>query len=119
MTVDESSLARPPNVVGTVGFLLVTIGLLGAVAAFLVLSSFLHEMQGPVDPTATVPVEVDDDLWLTVVAGWCAFGIILVGTIASVVGLGRRPRKLAIWGAAIGLTVVSMVLTGFWWSPIG
>ena len=117
--MDGSSVARPRNVVGTVGFLLVTVGLLGTVAASLVLFSFLLKLQDPVDPTATAPMEVDDDWWPSIVAMRCGFAVIVVGTVASLFGLRRKPQKLARWGAVVGLIVVAMVSAmsiWAWWS---
>ena len=118
--MDASCLVRPRNVVGTIGFLLVTAGLLGTVAASLVLFSFLSEMQKLHDPSVPpTSAEIDDDWLPTIVAIRCGFGVIVVGTIASLVGLRWRPRKLAIWGAAIGLMPVSAVLIMLWWSSTG
>ena len=112
--MDESCLVRPRNVVGTAGFLLVTAGLLGFVAGFLVLCSFLFEMQEIIPGAPATPVEWDDDWWTPIVIIWCCFGVMIVGTIASLVGLRWKPRKLASWGAAIGLMVVSAVSIMIW-----
>ena len=112
-------LRRPRNVVGTVGFLLVTTGLLGSVAAFVVLGSYLLEMHEIIPGVPATPVEWDDDWWTPIVILWCCFGVMIVGTIASLVGLRWKPRKLASWGAAIGLMVMLAVSIKIWWPSTG
>ncbi len=108
-------MVRPRNVVGTAGFILVTAGLLGTVAASLLLISPLTEMHPLIDsmpiPTAA---EVIDDWPATIMVIRCGFGVMILGTLASLVGLRWKPRKLAIWGAAIGLMVVSAVSIMIW-----
>ena len=99
------ALTRPPNVVGAAGFILVSAGLLVSVAAGLPLFWFLANMMVPIDQAA--PVDIADDWLPTIVAIRCGFGVIVVGTIASLFGLRRKPKKLARWGAVLGLLVVA------------
>ena len=110
------ALTRPPMVVGTVGFLLVTVGLLGSVVASTVVFSFLLTMHEVVEANAPPAAPQIDDNWLPWIAAMrCGFAVIILGTVASLFGLRREPQKLARWGAVVGLIVVVLAMSIWVW----